>query len=296
MYNPDFPPHQPSMSTPPAAGRMSHPSVTSAPVSPHVIPTQQPPSALPERPSPQKSNVSVQNHVVPPEVDRPPEPKPSALTKPVEVPSTGTSSGAPTPQSKPARQKEAPPPLPTGSGLLSGTPFGITAGNGPAPTSQGTSIWLTYDLRGKTNTTINFAQDVIKKYGFAALHPRLAAIKEKRRQVEAASAALEKAAGAGSADDMSVDDSDQESNAEMGGMDDEGSNGKPDGDKPKKRRRKAEDYDKEDDFIDDTELAWEQQALMAKDGFFVYSGPLLPEGEKPAVERYVNISPSRYRC
>ena len=42
-----------------------------------------------------------------------------------------------------------------------------------------------------------------------------------------------------------------------------------------------------DDFIDDTELAWEEQAAVAKDGFFVYSGPLVVEGEKPNIERYV---------
>jgi hypothetical protein len=80
----------------------------------------------------------------------------------------------------------------------------------------------------------------------------------------------------------SVDLSENESNVEMGGMDDETS-ARENGGK-KKRRRKQEDYDKEDDFIDDTELAWEQQALMAKDGFFVYSGPLVTE-EKPVVER-----------
>jgi hypothetical protein len=56
-------------------------------------------------------------------------------------------------------------------------------------------------------------------------------------------------------------------------------------DEPKKRRRrKVEDYDKEDDFIDDTELAWEEGAAVAKDGFFVYSGPLVPEGEKAQIE------------
>jgi len=78
--------------------------------------------------------------------------------------------------------------------------------------------------------------------------------------------------------------SEPESNVEMGGMNDDGSAG---GNGVKRRKRKQEDYDKEDDFIDDTELAWEQQALMAKDGFFVYSGPLVTEGEKPAVERCV---------
>lgn len=99
----------------------------------------------------------------------------------------------------------------------------------------------------------------------------------------AAAAALERGSGAASADDMSVDLSEPESNVEMGGMEDdltqEG--------KKRQRKKKVEDYDKDDDFIDDTELAWEQSALMAKDGFFVYSGPLLTEGEKPTVERYV---------
>jgi hypothetical protein len=56
-----------------------------------------------------------------------------------------------------------------------------------------------------------------------------------------------------------------------------------------------------DDFVDDSELAWEQQAAASKDGFFgqvlarlfgtlltrlaVYCGPLVPEGEKPAVDQ-----------
>lgn len=195
---------------------------------------------------------------------------------------TPSNSNAPTPPVKAARQKEAPPPLPTGSGLLSGTPFGPVASTNGSTEPQGVNIWLTFPLKGRENVTINFAQEVEKKYGFAALHPRIAARRERQRQITAASAALEKAAGIDTADDMSVDGSDNESNQAGTGVDDEGSatNGK------KKRKRKQEDYDKEDDFIDDTELAWEQQALMAKDGFFVYSGPLVTE-EKPAVERYV---------
>ncbi|EAU31081.1 predicted protein [Aspergillus terreus NIH2624] len=31
--------------------------------------------------------------------------------------------------------------------------------------------------------------------------------------------------------------------------------------------------------------AWQEQAAASKDGFFVYSGPLVPEGEKVQVER-----------
>tara|TARA_R110002003_G_scaffold269_6_gene17987 strand:- start:218 stop:1177 length:960 start_codon:yes stop_codon:yes gene_type:complete len=198
---------------------------------------------------------------------------------------TPSNSNAPTPPAKPVRQKEAPPPLPTGSGLLSGTPFGVVAGANGTSEAQGTNIWLTFDLKGRDNVTINFAQEVEKKYGFAALHPRIAARRERQRQITAAGAALERAAGGASNDDMSVDLSENESNVEMGGMDDETS-ARENGGK-KRRKRKQEDYDKEDDFIDDTELAWEQQALMAKDGFFVYSGPLVTE-EKPAIERYAS--------
>jgi hypothetical protein len=205
--------------------------------------------------------------------------------------STGTpsNSNAPTPPVKPARQKEAPPPLPTGSGLLSGTAFGPIANGTTGDTdTRGTNIWLTFPLKGQTNVTINFAQEVEKRYGFAALHPKIAARRERMKAVTAAGAALEKAAGGGSTDDMSLDLSEPDSNVEMGGMDDEGSTA-ANGAK-KRRKRKTEDYDKEDDFIDDTELAWEQSALMARDGFFVYSGPLVTEGEKPTVERYASTS------
>lgn len=180
--------------------------------------------------------------------------------------------------------------MPSGSGLLSGTAFGpvTTAAKGTdGPVVP--NIYLHFDLKGRQNTTINVALEIEKKYGFAALHPRIAARQERKRQMQAAGAALERAAGLPVTDDMSVDLSENESNVEMGGMDDNASATENGG--KKRRKRKQEDYDKEDDFIDDTELAWEQQALMAKDGFFVYSGPLVTE-DKPAVERYG--SPSSY--
>jgi hypothetical protein len=198
---------------------------------------------------------------------------------------TPVNTNAPTPPAKPGRQKEAPPPLPSGSGLLSGTAFGpVTSAAKGADGPVAPNIYLHFDLKGRQNTTINVALEIEKKYGFAALHPRIAARQERKRQMQAAGAALERAAGLPVTDDMSVDLSENESNVEMGGMDDNASATENGG--KKRRKRKQEDYDKEDDFIDDTELAWEQQALMAKDGFFVYSGPLVTE-EKPAVERYV---------
>jgi hypothetical protein len=270
-------------------------SITSAPASPAgfsvrpgtVLPSQDTPQQLPQQQQAQPPPQAYLAAPVPVPMDIDSEPH-----KPTSVPMTKTNStnsvtplqsNAPTPPAKLARQKEAPPPLPTGSGLLSGTAFGPAAGSNDTSEAQGTNIWLTFNVKGLDNVTINFAQEVEKKYGFAALHPRIAARRERQRQITAAGNALERAAGGASNDDMSVDLSENESNVEMGGMDDETSareNGK------KRRKRKQEEYDKEDDFIDDTELAWEQQALMAKDGFFVYSGPLVTE-DKPAVERYV---------
>lgn len=257
-------------------------SVTSAPLSPAAMSNRQaPPLPVQENPQPPRPAAPLLGPT-PMEIDS--EPRASVPMKKTDSASAGTPSNAPTPPVK-ARQKEAPPPLPTGSGLLSGTPFGpvaTTNGNGSTDPT-GANIWLTFPLKGRENVTINFAQEVEKKYGFAALHPRIAARRERQRQITSMSAALEKAAGlAGSADDMSVDLSDNDSNGNTG-LDEEGSAA---GKTKKPRKRKQEDYDKEDDFIDDTELAWEQQALMAKDGFFVYMGPLIPE-EKQAVERCV---------
>ena len=62
--------------------------------------------------------------------------------------------------------------------------------------------------------------------------------------------------------------------------------------KPKKRKRtmKEDQYDKDDPFVDDSEMAWEEQAAASKDGFFVYSGPLIQPGQKPEIERYVSLS------
>ncbi|KAF2623395.1 HPC2-domain-containing protein [Macroventuria anomochaeta] len=274
-------------------------SITSAPQSPASFHTR-PGSVLPQdfpapqpqhQPQPQQltpqplSYTATTTGPAPMEID-------SEAAKPITATAQKASSAAngapantsgPTPPTKPARQKEAPPPLPTGSGLLSGTPFGpVTTSSSGADGPSAPNVYLTFDLKGRQNTTINVALEIEKKYGFAALHPRIAARQERQRQMKAAGAFLERAAGGVSTDDMSVDLSENESNVEMGGMDDNASATENGG--KKRRKRKQEDYDKEDDFIDDTELAWEQQALMAKDGFFVYSGPLVTE-EKPAVER-----------
>ena len=78
------------------------------------------------------------------------------------------------------------------------------------------------------------------------------------------------------------------SNVEMGGMGNgagvaSGADGAPAKPARKKRNWREDEYDKDDDFVDDSELLWEEQAAASRDGFFVYSGPLIPEVEKPAV-------------
>ena len=135
-----------------------------------------------------------------------------------------------------------------------------------------------------------------EQYGFAALHPRLAAHKERLARVAAAGAALERndksgrglSAGESADEDLSLEvgrDSDLDGDSALGSAAAR-TNGPeaPDG-KKKRRKKKMEEYDRDDPFVDDSELAWQEQAAASKDGFFVYSGPLVPEGEKVQVER-----------
>ncbi|OAX77522.1 hypothetical protein ACJ72_08179 [Emergomyces africanus] len=225
---------------------------------------------------------------------------------------TGASTGPPStaPSPKPPRAKDtARPPLPSGSGLLAGTLFGVETTNtssNSTSTKSTPNIILHVPLNGKTNQIINFTRLAEQQYGFDALHPRLAAQRERLARVSAASAALErneknaKGGGTDSAaeDDLSLDadrDSDGDGDVLMSGMGGGSStlNGHGDsidagagaGASKKKRRRKIEEYDRDDPFVDDSELAWQEHAAASKDGFFVYSGPLIPEGEKVAVER-----------
>lgn len=206
-------------------------------------------------------------------------------------PQSKSSSSAPTPKpSKPV----SPPAKPaskagTGSGLLSSNNlFG-----GPSSETDAESKGLTIDFRIKLDPAggnqINIAKEIIKNYGSDAIDPHAAAHRSRLRAVALAQNKLE----AHSTDDMSVDlgsELDGDSNVEMGGMDDERSGG---GEPVRKRRKKVEEYDKEDDFIDDRELAWEENAAVAKDGFFVYSGPLVAEGEDAKVES--SSAPTRGR-
>ncbi|KAI1619908.1 hypothetical protein EDD37DRAFT_197380 [Exophiala viscosa] len=222
-------------------------------------------------------------------------PKKSAPIKktPSETPTRATSP-------KPARAKEQPPPPPPGSGLLSMSLFGGDSGADSQKDAKGPNIVLHVDLKDPSNRVINFARMAEEKYGFAALYPRQAAQKERLAKVAAAGAALERSASGSKAggtsagdsgeEDLSVDidrDSDNDGDVAMSGLNgQEAANSGTDAAEPKRRRRrKVEEYDQDDPFVDDSEMLWEAQAAASKDGFFVYCGPLVPEGEKPAVER-----------
>lgn len=156
------------------------------------------------------------------------------------------------------------------------------------------TVILHIPMNGDTNKVINFTKLAEERYGWDALHPRLAAQRDRLARVAAAGAALEKnGVGKESGDEMSLDGSEGEgSNAEMGGMSDGRTGTDGGGKKPvRKRKNKEDEYDKDDGFVDDSDLLWEQQAAASRDGFFVYSGPLIPEVERPTQDRYVNLVP-----
>lgn len=207
-------------------------------------------------------------------------------------PATAPSSKPPSPKpSRPA--KEAPPPLPQGSGLISNALFGVDDNSSEAPDQPTPNIVVHIPLQGHGNQIVNFARLAEEQYGFAALHPRLAAHKERLARVAAAGAALERndllgrgiSAGESADEDLSLE-VDRDSDA-----DGDGAKANETGEGTKKRRkRKGEEYDREDPFVDDSEMVWQEQAAASKDGFFVYSGPLVSEGDKMQVERYVFTS------
>ncbi|KAI5361656.1 hypothetical protein Slin15195_G127740 [Septoria linicola] len=202
---------------------------------------------------------------------------------PAKLQPSKSSSSVVTPQVQP-KDKKAASPKAAGTGLLASSNLFGGAGAKQETESRGPSIDIRIVLDRDGGNTVNIAQEIFRKYGQDAINPRAAAHRAKLLQVAAAQNKLE----GGSADDMSVDllsDMDGDSNVEMGGMDEEGNPATgADEAKPRKRRKKVEEYDKEDDFIDDTELAWQEAAAVAKDGFFVYSGKLVPEGTTANVE------------
>lgn len=155
----------------------------------------------------------------------------------------------------------------------------------PGEELQAPTIVLNIPIQpGEINKYVNVMRMAEDRYGWDALHPRLAANRDRKARIAAAAASLEKVeSGRESGDEMSVDLSDGEaSNPENGGTSGPDAQAKP----KKKRNFKEDQYDIDDDFVDDSEMLWEAQAAASRDGFFVYSGPLVPEPE-PAKEGYV---------
>ncbi|KXS99422.1 hypothetical protein AC578_8143 [Pseudocercospora eumusae] len=266
---------------PPFIGSNQHsPTPPRASISASMLPSQSAHVQQPSNPTSQPPSLPNMDGAM--DLDAPPTQ--AALQSGPELKQSKSSSSAPTPQ-LPKEKKTASSPKAAGTGLLASSDLFGGPGSKQNVEARGVDICIQIKLNPAGGNTINIAQEIAKKYGRDAINPRAAAHRERLLQVAAAANRLE----GGNGDDLSVDlmsEVDGDSNVEMGGMDDGGNTATgADDDKPKrKRRRKEEEYDKEDDFIDDTELAWQEKAAVAKDGFFVYSGPLVPEGQAAQVE------------
>ncbi|KAL4866641.1 hypothetical protein BDV12DRAFT_172595 [Aspergillus spectabilis] len=306
-YTPVAPPVAPTHSSlPPTSSPYGHhspygppPPIPSQETHPHarVIASQsQIPPAVPDT----KPSVAQLLHSAPEptpmEVDSQPLAPVTADKVPKKDPKPPTTSASKPPSPKPARPaKEAPPPLPQGSGLISNALFGVDDSSSENSAQLTPNIIVHVPLQGDTNHIVNFARLAEERYGFAALHPRLAAHKERMARVAAAGAALERndrvgrgiSAGESADEDLSLDvdrDSEMDGEGALGAAAAAQANEPPDG-KKRRRRRKMEEYDRDDPFVDDSEMVWQEQAAASKDGYFVYSGPLVAEGEKVQVER-----------
>ncbi|PKY07731.1 HPC2-domain-containing protein [Aspergillus campestris IBT 28561] len=305
-YGP-IPPHPP----PPAPESRPVPAPAPTPA-PAPSPPQQPAPTPTPAPAATPTAVPAPTAAAPSEPRAPASPEPTPMDVDAE-PVTGSkapkkepkgsatapSSNAPSPKAaRPSR--EAPPPLPQGSGLISNALFGVDDGGATdeSTSRRHPSIVLHIPLQsGSGNHIVNFARLAEEQYGFAALHPRLAAHKERLARVAAAGAALERqdrpgrsglSAGESADEDLSLEmDRESDLDGETGSAAAPArTNGTDAADGQKKRRRKKmEEYDRDDPFVDDSELAWQESAAASKDGYFVYSGPLVPEGEKVQVER-----------
>jgi len=202
-------------------------------------------------------------------------------------------------ENKPKRAKEQPPPMPSGSGLLNSTFFGgDLSSDKPEKGGKGVSIVLNLELQKGESKIFNFARMAEEKYGFAAVYPRQAAQKERLAKVAAAGAALERSAsnskrgetslGESGDEDLSVDidrDSDNDGDVNMTGVNGTNENSGTDGPARKQRRKRRDEYDADDPFVDDSEMLWEAQAAATKNGFFVYMGPLVAETDKAPADK-----------
>ncbi|RVD85025.1 uncharacterized protein DFL_003357 [Arthrobotrys flagrans] len=214
-------------------------------------------------------------------------PQPKAITEITKSSSSSTKRTTTSVTSAPASPKPASRatvvPVAKSGGLLAGA-FGDVALGDEDPEPLVPTVVLRISLNGETNKYVDVSKLAEEKYGWAALNPRLARAKLRPDA---------------SGDEAMMDASESESAMEdklVGMASDAGMSGLDGKDKPKKRKRRVDEYyDANDPFIDDSEMLWEEQAAASKDGFFVYSGPLVPEGERPQIERTNGGPPKRGR-
>ena len=148
---------------------------------------------------------------------------------------------------------------------------------------QPKSIRLHVPLNGSSNVYINFAALAESTYG-----PEIFNSKRVLGPQGFASSFLNHDRILDTGSDSEAEDDDAASDKNEDTMDtDTGGKKKA----PVKRRRRqavADKYDVDDPFIDDSEALMEQVAAASKDGFFVYSGPLIAEGEKARIDKYIS--------
>lgn len=269
------------------------------------------PSSVPPSPSPNPPRTSLPPPLKPPppappaaETRKPvPSAAPATTTKP-EAPKKETNgvvtiSKKPSPKQKPNTAASSPKTHtledpPAGNSERSILDFGKAK---PGEELQAPTIVLEVAITpGETNKYVNFMRLAEERYGWDALHPRLAAQRDRKARIAAAASALEKnGSGRESGDEMSEDVSDGEgasADHQVGAVSGADVPAKP---ARKKRNFKEDEYDRDDDFVDDSELMWEEHAAASRDGFFVYSGPLVREEEKPVASYVITISIPLYQ-
>lgn len=188
---------------------------------------------------------------------------------------------------------------PSGAGPLSAlTPSKRGGTEGGGSIKQTPTFCIHVDLKKAVNTNdtavLDFMKEVEDQYGFETVHPDIKTAMDI----------------ANMDDDMDDDDNDNDDDVDLTESNNNNNNNNTSANtninansnpntsnnapttqtttqepKPKNRGRVEGKYDLNDPFIDDAETQWEEQAASTKDGFFVYSGPLVQAGEQPKIER-----------
>ncbi|KTW27705.1 hypothetical protein T552_02145 [Pneumocystis carinii B80] len=145
------------------------------------------------------------------------------------------------------------------------------------------SIRIHVPLKGQVNVYVNFAREAEKHYGWTALHPLQA-----RNLINLGMLKYDNELDSDEGDESESNvDEDRKVKLSVAPTENESSNLQEPfipAQKKRKRRIQEEEYDTLDPFIDDSELFLEEIAA-SKDGFFVFSGPLIPKGDKVKIER-----------